>query len=87
MYRYLIESPHKPEECDNIVQEVHNAGYLHFFDWGCHEGVHIGWAIVEAENLEHAKQIVPWMVRDSARIVKVEKYEGEDALHPHKPRP
>jgi hypothetical protein len=85
MYRYLIESPHKPEECDNIVQEVHNAGYLHFFDWGCHEGVHTGWAIVEAENMEHAKQIVPWMVRDDARIVKVEKYEGQDTLHPHRP--
>ena len=28
MDRYLIESPHDPEECDNIIQEVHNAGYL-----------------------------------------------------------
>jgi hypothetical protein len=84
MYRYLIESPHAPEDCDTIVQEVHNAGYLHYFDWGCHEGVHTGWAIIETDNIEHARQIVPWMVRDKARIVKIEKYEGGDTIHPHK---
>jgi hypothetical protein len=84
MFRYLIESSHDPQDCDRIIQEVHNAGYLHFFDWGCHEGVHTGWAIVETENVEHARQIVPWMVRDKARIVKVEKFGGEDTIHPHK---
>ena len=84
MYRYLIESPHDPEDCDTIIQAVHNAGYLHYFDWGCHEGVHTGWATVEAENLEHARQMVPWMVREKARIVQVEKYADEDTVHPHK---
>lgn len=84
MDRYLIESPHNPEECDNIIQEVHNAGYLHFFDWGCHSGVHTGWAIIETDNVEHARQIVPWRVRDMARIVKIEKYTDEDTIHPHK---
>ena len=84
MFRYLIESPHNPEDCDRIIQEVHNAGYLHYFDWGCHDGVHTGWAIIETDNIEHAKQIVPWMVREKARIVKIEKFEGEDKIHPHK---
>jgi hypothetical protein len=84
MYRYLIESPHDPEDCDRIIQEVQNAGYLHHFDWGCHDGVHTGWAIIETDNLEHARQIVPWMVREKARIVKIEKFEGEDTIHPRK---
>ena len=84
MYRYLIESPHDPEDCDMIIQEIHNAGYLHQFDWGCHDGVHTGWAVVETENIEHAKQIVPWKVREKARIVKIEKLVGEDTVHPSK---
>jgi hypothetical protein len=83
MDHYLIESPHDPQDCDHIIQEVHNAGYLHFFDWGCHSGVHTGWAIIETDNPEHARQIVPWMVRDRARIVKVEKFGGPDTTHPH----
>jgi hypothetical protein len=84
MYRYLIESPHAPEDCDRIIQEIHNAGYLHYFEWGCHDGVHTGWAIMETDNIEHAKQIVPWMVRDKARIVKIERFEEEDTVHPRK---
>jgi hypothetical protein len=84
MYRYLIESAHASEDCEKIIQDFHAAGYLHQFDWGCHDGVHTGWAIIETDNIEHAKQIVPWMVRDKARIVKIEKFEEVDPLHPHK---
>jgi hypothetical protein len=46
--------------------------------------VHTGWAIIETDNIEHARQIVPWRVRDRARIVKIEKYGDEDTVHPHK---
>jgi hypothetical protein len=84
MDKYLIESPHDPEDCENIIQQVHAAGYLHYFDWGCHGGVHTGWAIIETDNIEHAKQIVPWTVRDKARIVKIEKLQGPDTIHPRK---
>jgi len=83
MDRYLIESPHAPEDCDRIVREVHNAGYLHFFDWGCHFGDHTGWAIIETDSLEHARQVVPWSIRDKARIVRVEKFGGKQPEHPH----
>jgi hypothetical protein len=81
MNRYLIESPHAAEDCDKAVKEVHAAGYLHFFEWGCDAGVHTGWAIVEAENLEHAQQMVPWMFRDKARVVKLVKYEIAYGIH------
>lgn len=84
MDRYLIESPHNPEDCDRIMQEVENAGYMHYFDWGCHAGIHTGWAIIETNSLEHARQIVPWQVRDKARIVKVERLGREDTIHPLK---
>jgi hypothetical protein len=84
MLKYLVESPHNPEDCDKIIQEIHAAGYLHHFEWGCHDGVHTGWAILESDSVEHAKQIVPWMVRDRARIVRLEKFEVVDPDHPHK---
>jgi hypothetical protein len=81
MDRYLIESPHTAEDCDIAVKAIHAAGYLHYFEWGCKDGVHSAWAIVEAENLEHARQIVPWMFRDKARFVKLVKFEMVDKLH------
>ena len=81
MDRYLIESPHSEEDCDKVINEIQMAGYLHYFDWGCKDGVHSAWAIIEAESRQHARQIVPWMVRDKARIVKLVKFEDADLLH------
>ena len=74
MQRFIIESPHPVEKCDQVISDLHAAGYLHQFDWGCKDNDHTGWAIVEAESLEHAKQIVPWYLRDQARIVKLVKF-------------
>ena len=84
MFRYIIESPHNPEDCDKVIQEFSAAGYLHQFEWGCHDGVHSGWAILETDSLEHAQQIVPWIVRERARIVKLEKFEVAAPDHPSK---
>lgn len=84
MDRYLIESSHTAEDCKKVVKEVHAAGYLHHFEWGCDEGVHTAWAIVEAMSAEHARQMVPWMVRDKARVVRVVKFEEADRAHPAK---
>lgn len=81
MNRYLIESPHPIEKCDQAIQDLHAAGYLHQFEWGCKDNDHTGWAIVEAESLEHAKQIVPWYLRTQARIVQLVKFEIADEEH------
>jgi hypothetical protein len=81
MDRYLIESPHDADDCHKIVEQFAAAGYLHNFDWGCADGVHCGWAIIETDSLAHATQIVPWTVRDKARIVKLIKFEVADPLH------
>jgi len=83
MDRYLIESPHEASDCDKIIQQFAAAGYLHNFDWGCADGVHCGWAIIETDSLAHASQIVPWTVRDKARIVKLVKFESDDPYHKH----
>ena len=74
MDRYLVESPHEAGDCDAIIKEIHAAGYLHHFEWGCHDGAHCGWAIIETDNREHARQIVPWRIRNKARIIKLETF-------------
>ena len=38
MDRYLVESSHEAGDCDAIIKEIHAAGYLHHFEWGCHDG-------------------------------------------------
>ena len=81
MERYIIVSPHTAEDCDRAIKEIHAAGYLHHFEWGCKDNDHTGWAIVEAESLEHAKQIVPWYLRAQARIVQWVKFEIADDEH------
>ena len=77
MDRYLIESPHDAGDCDAIIREIHASGYLHYFEWGCHDGAHCGWAIIETTSKEHAKQTVPWQIRDKARVVKLERFESK----------
>jgi len=52
-------------------------GYLNNFDWGCKDGVHTGWAIIEAENASQALGVVPAVVRDKARAVKLSKFESD----------
>ncbi len=84
MNRYMIESPHVPEKCTQVVNDLNAAGYLHFFDWGCKDNNHTGWAIIEAESREHARQIIPWYLRDQARIVQLVKFSAEEDEHSKK---
>ena len=77
MNRYLIETPHSEENCYLLLDEVSAMGYLHHFDWGCSVGVHCGWAIIEAEDEAQALMVVPSVVRESARAVRLIKYSPE----------
>ncbi len=83
MDRYLIESPHELKDCARLLQQLKAMGYLYNFDWGCKAGVHIGWAIIEAESEAQARLAVPPWVRSHARIVKLNKFSPEEvnALH------
>ncbi|HRQ37064.1 MAG TPA: hypothetical protein PLD25_04010 [Chloroflexota bacterium] len=78
MNRYIIESPHEAEECERILRDVLAMGYIHHFEWGCKAGDHTGWAIVEVENINQARAIVPPLVRPRARIVPLTRWFAED---------
>ena len=76
MERYLIETPHREQDCLHLIQQVNAAGYLVHFDWGCMSGVHSGWAIIEAENEAQAHLAVPPLVRGQARVTKLNKFNA-----------
>jgi hypothetical protein len=76
MDRFLIETPHREQDCLKLIQLLHAQGYLMQFDWGCLNGVHTGWAVIEAGNLAEARLVVPPLVRGQAHVVKVSKLDA-----------
>jgi len=78
MQRYLIQVEHDPDPwaCARVVEIFLRTGshYLAGADWGCSDGVHAAWMIVEADSREEARQIVPPPFRTQARIVQLNKF-------------
>ena len=77
MERFLIESPHEPDECKKVVKNVYAQGYLYNCEWGCKGGVHKAWVIIEAPDETQALWVVPPVLRNKARAIKVVKFEPE----------
>ena len=89
MNRYLIEVEHEPrkEACDRAVTTLLSTGshFLTNADWGCMDGVHKGWFIVEADSKEEAKRIVPVEYRNSTHVISVVKFNLKDVEGKLKP--
>ena len=88
MERFLIEVTHEAEEkaCVRCLQVLFTTGshYLTNADFGCEDGVHTGWLIVEVETREEARSILPPVYRSEAKIVKLRKLKDFDEIqHPH----
>jgi hypothetical protein len=81
MQRFLVEVPHDadPWACAKVVRVFLGTGshYLAQADWGCSDGEHSAWMIVEAESREEARQIVPPPLREEARVVLLNKFTIE----------
>lgn len=89
MPSYLIETSHDPtpEECVRVLNTFAQAGshYLLNANWGCNDGVHKSWLIVEAENDTDARLMVPPIFRADALVVKLNKVTPEELklMHEH----
>jgi hypothetical protein len=59
------------------------AHYLLRADWGCKQGVHKAWIVVEAENDADARMVVPPIFRGEALVVKLNEFTTEEirAMH------
>lgn len=82
MDRFLIEVPHEAEKvaCARAIRILLSTGshYLTHSDFGCEDGVHKGWVIVEVENKEEARSILPPAYRSQAKIVRLNKFTVEE---------
>jgi len=81
MARFLIEVPHPEEEraCARVVQIFLSTGshFLTLADWGCMDGAHSAWVIIEAENKEQARLVLPPPFRSEAKITGLNKFNME----------
>lgn len=90
MARFLIEVPHAATtaECALAVQTLLKTGshFLTHADWGCSDGVHKGWVVVDVDNREAARNILPPLYRARSTVVALNKFtleEIDDILRQH----
>lgn len=81
MPRYLIEVPHEDElaACVKALRAIEQLG-SHFItraDWGCSDGAHACWMIMELGSREEALQIVPAEFRQDARVIELKRFTKE----------
>jgi len=81
MARFLIEVTHEEEEvaCARVVEIFLKTGshFVTHTDWGCMDGEHKAWIIVEVDSKEDARRILPPAFRSHARIVGLNKFTME----------
>jgi len=92
MARFFIEVPHEEEQvaCARAVEIFLKTGshFLTHADWGCMDGEHKAWIIVEVDSKDEARFILPPAYRAQARIVELNKFtlkEIEAILGHHRP--
>jgi hypothetical protein len=82
MAKFLIEVPHEAEKraCLRAIQILLQTGshYLTNAEFGCLDGVHKGWVIVEVDSKEEARGILPPVYRSQAMIVNLSKFTLEE---------
>jgi len=90
MARFLIEVPHEDQAkaCLLAVKVLLSSGshYLTNAEFGCLDGEHKAWIIVEVDSKEQALFILPPVYRSRARIVQLNKFslqEIEELLAAH----
>ena len=82
MAKFMIEVPHGAEktECLNSFSIFLSSGshFLTHADWGCMDGEHKAWFIMDADNKDEAIQVVPAAFRKDARIIQLNRFKPDD---------
>jgi hypothetical protein len=82
MPNFLIEVPHEADTvaCALVVKVFLETGshFLSNADWGCLDGVHKAWIILEADSKDEARYILPPAYRSQAQIVQLNKFTMEE---------
>jgi hypothetical protein len=85
-YEYLVISPHTPDQCLTVLDDVSALGkdVLAKYDWGCMYGDHTGYIKVQAANEEEALKVVPEAIRSQAHAYRVGKFTRDQIAMIHK---
>ena len=79
MARYIIQDSHDVDDCLKTLDAFLRAGahYLTNAEWGCQGGEHTAWIVIEADSDEEARHLVPPVIRDRARLVRLNRFSPE----------
>jgi hypothetical protein len=82
MPRFLIEVPHADDkvECALAIRAFLETGshFLTNADWGCCDGVHKAWFVIEASSKAEARLVVPPSLRPDASATELVKFTMKD---------
>lgn len=86
MNKYLIEVPHGADKksCMRAIQVFMNTGshFVTHADWGCMDGEHKAWLLVEVKDKEAARRILPAAYQRRAKITMLHQFTQEEIGHP-----
>ena len=82
MPKFLIEVPHDATTaaCNQAIEIFHRTGshFLTNADWGCKDGVHKAWLVVDIETREAAMSIAPSQYRANTKVVQLNKFTMDE---------
>jgi hypothetical protein len=80
--KFLIEVPHEESRvgCARVVDIFLTTGshFLSRADWGCRDGVHKAWMVVDVHSKDEARGIVPPAFRAQAKVVELNCFTVEE---------
>lgn len=81
MPRFMIEIRHSDqrEGCVRSLDAIlkYGAHLITQADFGCEDGAHTGWLIVDVDSRDEALRVVPPQFRADARVVQLRKWTKE----------
>jgi hypothetical protein len=84
MPKFLIEVEHGADKnaCEQTIQVFLQTGshFLTHAEWGCLDGEHKAWIMVEVPNKDDARFIVPPAFRSIAKITQITTFTGKDLI-------
>ncbi len=89
MARYLIEVEHEADKmaCEKAIEAFLNSGshFLTHADWGCMDGEHKAWFLLDIGSKEEAKNIVPPVFRPHTKVTELTRFELDhmDKIRPY----
>ena len=78
MSQFLLEVPHEEDlvSCEKAIKILLSTGshFLTHAHFGCHDGIHKAWIIVDLNSKEEARSIIPTEYRHQSLVVKLTQF-------------